>query len=167
MAPIRVRAYSSSIAAAVAGSPQRGTVHSVFNAAANILFPNNFVLSLNAVTSPRMPNGLQLSACAASFPFSTLQTGMPVLLGAQRLHIEAIGCSLDLSYCPQWEPFIEQPEFVDRQVIKKNRERLGEYVEMWRKAPTPPRATPTVGADSSSPVATYRLGNIMYNMFPP
>src|SRR6185312_600069 len=132
-------------------APQRGTIHSVFNAAANIIFPHpyydtkpaaepnrshskggadvgqgplwspsardahphydtnthgNFVLSLNAAATPRMPNGLQLSSPAGDFPFSALRVGMSVIFGAQRLHIEAIDCSLDLSQSPQWNPHI-------------------------------------------------------------
>jgi hypothetical protein len=48
------------------GMPQRGTVHSIFNAAANIVFPGNFVLSLNALATfhfrPYVPACLLSSA---------------------------------------------------------------------------------------------------------
>ena len=115
------------------GSPQRGIVHSTFDAAANILFPDDFVLSLNSAPSssrlaPCMPNGLQVSALPGTFPFTDLHVGMPVLLGAQRLHIEAIGCSLDLSLCSQWNPHIERPSVIDVEIIRKNGERLKEYL---------------------------------------
>ncbi len=103
-------------------------VHSVFDAAANIVFVDGFVLSLNASSSARMPNGLQLSASPGSFPFSALRAGMPVLLGAYRLHIEALDCSLDLSSCSRWNPHIERPEGLDRGIIKRNGERIAERV---------------------------------------
>src|SRR5579863_1361206 len=100
----RATSYSAAIANAVVGSPRRGVVHSVFSAAANIVFPRDFVLSLNAAVGPRMPNGLQLAgrAPARERPYNDslflqMRPGMHVLLGAQRLHIEAIDCSLDLS----------------------------------------------------------------------
>ena len=121
-------ACSASIAAAARGTPQRGSVHSVFAAAANIVFPGGFILSLNALSSPRMPNGLQLSASGGTFPFNALRAGMPVLFGAQRLHIEAIGCSLDLSFCSHWNSHIEHPEQLDMEVIRKNGQHLSQTV---------------------------------------
>ncbi len=137
----RASSYSTCIAAAAVGAPQRGVVHSVFDAAANIVFPGGFVLSLNAVSSAQMPNGLQLSALPATFPFSALRAGMPVLLGAQRLHIEAIGCSLDLSSCSQWNPHIERPERLDVDVVRKNGEWLAKRIALH---PPHPRATARV-----------------------
>ena len=116
------------------GPPQRGIVHSAFDAAANILFPDDFVLSLNAAPSssqptPCMPNGLELTAQPGTFPFNALRAGMHVLFGAQRLHIEAIGCSLDISLCSQWNPQIQHPPLIDRGIIRKNRERLRQYLK--------------------------------------
>jgi Protein of unknown function (DUF2877) len=120
IAETRASSYSAAIAKAVVGTPQRGTVHSVFSAAANIVFPQGFVLSLNVAAAPRMPNGLQLTTPANTYPFSNLRPGMPVLLGAQRLHIEAIDCSLDLSGCSQWQPQIQRPEQWNGQVFANN-----------------------------------------------
>ena len=132
------------------GLPQRGVIHSAFNAAANIVFPSGFILSLNAASSShladksalgtinqptRMPNGLQLTAAPGTFPFTALRAGMPVLFGAQRLHIEAIGCSLDLSLCSQWNPHIERPALLDMEIVRKNRDRLSKYVESDQRAP--------------------------------
>jgi len=117
-------AYSHMIEEVVAGLPRRGIVHSVFGAAANVLFPAGFMLSLNARSAPRMPNGLQLSAGAGAYPFSELRVGMHVLLGAQRLHIEAIGCSLDLSSCDRWDPCIQHPEHLNMEVVRQNGTRL-------------------------------------------
>jgi hypothetical protein len=113
------------------GMPQRGTVHSVFNAAANIVFPGNFVLSLNALATSRMPNGLQLSSPPGSFPFSALRAGMPVIFGAQRLHIEAIDCSLDLSQSPQWNPHIQRSDQLDMTILQKNYTRIKTMAEEW------------------------------------
>lgn len=120
--------YSTYVAAVARGVPQRGAIHSVFPAAANITFPGDFVLSLNAVTAPRMPNGLQLSTPAGTFPFPVLRAGMPVLFGAQRLLIEAADCSLDLSCCSEWDPHIERPDQLDMKVVAKNKEWLLKHV---------------------------------------
>src|SRR2546425_1629733 len=120
----RASSYSACVVAAARGPAQRGVIHSVFPAAANITFPGDFILSLHAVTSPCMPNGLQLSALPATFPFSALRAGMPVLFGAQRLLIEAVDCSLDLSTCTQWDPHIERPAQLDMEIVEGNREWL-------------------------------------------
>lgn len=124
----RASSYSTYVAVVARGVPQRGVIHSVFPAAANIIFPGGFVLSLNAITSPRMPNGLQLSSPAGTFPFSDLRTGLPVLFGEQRLLIEAVGCSLDLSCCSEWDPHIERPARLDMKVVLKNKEWLLKHV---------------------------------------
>src|SRR5437868_5858857 len=124
----RASSYSTYAAVVARGVAQRGVIHSVFPAAANIIFPGGFVLSLNAITSPRMPNGLQLSALPGTFPFPVLRAGMPVLFGAQRLLIEAVDCSLDLSSCTQWNPHIERPSQLDMEIVERNKEWLLEHV---------------------------------------
>ena len=140
MSKVEAISYSASLAAAAAGTPQRGSVHSVFAAAVNIVFPterplpgrpqgsllllSEFVLSLNALDAPGMPNGLRLSVPAGAFPFTALRPGMSVLFGAQRLHIEAIECSFDLSTCTRWDPHIYHPDTLDRRVLQENSERL-------------------------------------------
>src|SRR5258706_14682426 len=144
-----VTSYSACIAEAAMHIPQRGSIHSVFNAAANIVFPGipqgtrqgypyhttpipgGFVLSLNAASTPRMPNGVQLSSPPGSFPFSALRAGMPVIFGAQRLHIEAIDCSLDLSQSSQWNPHIQRTDQVDMATLQKNYPRLKTIAEGW------------------------------------
>ena len=120
----RASSYSTYVAVAARGVAQRGVIHSVFPAAANIIFPGGFVLSLNAITSPRMPNGLQLSTPPGTFPFPVLRAGMPVLFGAQRLLIEAVDCSIDLSCCSDWDPHIERPAQLDMEIVAKNRDWL-------------------------------------------
>ncbi|MEO8953555.1 MAG: hypothetical protein ABI396_10095, partial [Ktedonobacteraceae bacterium] len=125
---IKALSYSTCLAAAITGAPQRGFVQSVFRAAANITFPGNFLLSLNALDSPRVPNSLQLSAPGGTPPFSSLRVGIPVLLGAQRLHIEALALSLDLTYCPQWHPKIVRPEQLNPAIIAKNSAWLTQHI---------------------------------------
>ena len=124
----RVIAYSTCLVEAVTGSARRGRVQSVFRAAANILFPDGLLLSLNAFAAPRVPNSLQLSALAGTFPFTDLRVGQPVLLGANRLHIEALAMSLDLTHCEQWNPKISRPKQVDLAIIAKNGRWVMEYV---------------------------------------
>ena len=124
----RASSYSTYVALVARGVAQRGVIHSVFPAAANIIFPGDFVLSLNAISSPRMPNGLQLSTPPGTFPFPVLHTGMPVLFGAQRLLIEAVDCSFDLSCCSEWDPHIARPDQLDMKVVAKNKEWLLKHV---------------------------------------
>ncbi|HLJ33902.1 MAG TPA: DUF2877 domain-containing protein [Ktedonobacteraceae bacterium] len=123
----RMVSYSISIATAVAGPLQRGLVHSVFQAAANIVFPGDFLLSLNTATSPRMPNGIQLPTFPGTMPLSHLHAGIPVLLGVQRLCIQPLDYILDLSSAVQWNPFIERPATLDLDVVKKNIAWLAQY----------------------------------------
>jgi hypothetical protein len=59
---------------------------------------------------------------------------MPVIFGAQRLHIEAIDCSLDLSQCPQWNPNIQRPEQLDMTILQKNFTRIKTMAEEWHHA---------------------------------
>lgn len=134
---IAVLACSERIVAQVMGPPRRGLVQSAFSAAANLLFPHDFLLSLNALpaltteratTAARgdfaceelalMPNGLALSAQAGMFPFRALKAGMPVVLGAGRLVIDAISCSLDCSGGKRWNPRIERPRLLEIERIK-------------------------------------------------
>jgi Protein of unknown function (DUF2877) len=117
---MRVSAYSSCLAAVAQEAPRRGVVHSVFPVAANILFSEGLLLSLNSAHSPALPNGLQLSAPAGAWPFSALRAGMSAILGARRLHIEALDCSLDLTNCPQWDPFVTRPAQVNMRVVAGN-----------------------------------------------
>ena len=109
--------YSTCIAESITGPPQRGLVQSVFTSAANILFPNTFVLSLNIASSPRMPNGIHLPTTP---PLSHLRPGMPVLLGANRLYIQPLDYILDLSSAMQWNPQIERPAQMNRDVLHNN-----------------------------------------------
>nr|BBH93977.1 hypothetical protein KTA_21760 [Thermogemmatispora argillosa] len=117
-------AYSEAITEVIAGEVQRGEVHSVFSAAANLLFPNDFVLSLNAHDGVALPNGLRLSASRGAFPFSALRPGMPVLIGAWRLHIEDLQWTVDLSSCPRWRAQLRRPPRLEPVTVERNRERL-------------------------------------------
>ncbi len=139
---IKALSYSTCLADAITGAPQRGFVQSVFRSATNITFPDNFILSLNALDAPRVPNSLQLSAPGGTPPFSALRIGMPVLLGAQRLHIEALPLSLDLTYCAQWHPKIVRPEQLNLAIIKKNSIWLTQHVAHLPGRSLHPHSTP-------------------------
>ncbi|MDQ6644307.1 MAG: DUF2877 domain-containing protein [Chloroflexota bacterium] len=128
LALTRTTSYSTLLATAAAGKAQRGMIHSAFDAAANIVFPGDLVLSLNAANSPRMPNGLELSSISGTFPFTALRPGMPVIFGAQRILIEAANCSLDLSHCTLWDPHISRPAQLDRDSVVKNGNWLAGYL---------------------------------------
>ncbi|WP_052891079.1 DUF2877 domain-containing protein [Thermogemmatispora carboxidivorans] len=117
-------ACSEAIAGAIAGAVQRGEVHSVFSAAANLLFPLEFVLSLNAQDGPALPNGIRLRAARGAFPFCALRPGMPVLLGAGRLYIEDLHWSVDLQSCPCWRTQLRRPPHLEPMLLVRNRERL-------------------------------------------
>lgn len=69
---------------------------------------------------PLMPNGLLLGMRTGAWPFAELRAGMPVVLGAGRLMIEAISCSLDGSGCRRWNPRIAHPECLDGEQIRVN-----------------------------------------------
>jgi len=86
------------------------------------------MLSLNAADVPRMPNGLQLSAGTDNSFYAKLRVGMPVLFGAQRLLIEAVDCSLDLSACTEWDAHIERSRVLDRDMLERNGEWLRKYL---------------------------------------
>lgn len=130
------------------GPPQRGLVHSAFASAANLLFADGFLLSLNASSAADhdlsrpgafscMPNGLLLSAPAGTWPFSVLKADMPALLGAGRLVFEALPCSLDGSTCPRWNPHIEHPRLLDLALLRDNTHRLACFCQFHR----PPTAS--------------------------
>ena len=129
---LRVLACSERLVEKVMGPPQRGFVHSAFASAANLGFSNGFLLSLNTSPAlqntpvnkskhtPLLPNGLLLSAHAGEWPFTVLRAGMPVVVGAGWLTIEALSCSLDCSVCPHWHPHVEHPELLDIALIGEN-----------------------------------------------
>lgn len=56
---IKVLACSERVIEKVMGPPQRGLVHSVFSSAANLLFPPDFLLSLNYFPFPTPGNSIQ------------------------------------------------------------------------------------------------------------
>lgn len=127
---VKTLACSTRIVEKILGPPQRGLVHSSFAGATNFSFPAGFMLSLNA--SPRhigcaavsdgllplLPNGILLAAHPGEFPFTQLSPGMPAILGAGRLVLEPLACSLDLSLCPGWNPHINRPARLDPTAIQ-------------------------------------------------
>jgi hypothetical protein len=120
-------AYSFCISNAIFGPPLWGVVHSAYTAATNILFPNDFLLSLNACNSTQMPNGIQLATPAGAFPLTQLRPSTPVLLGAGQLIIDAIDFALDLSQCSQWDPRIKRSQTLDMGLVQKNGAWLAQY----------------------------------------
>jgi hypothetical protein len=57
---------------------------------------------------------------------------MPVLFGAQRLHIEAVHCSLDLTNCSQWDPHIERPAELNMRIVVNNLRYLQQHLSQQR-----------------------------------
>lgn len=123
-----VTGFSCCLEVAAWGIPQRGSVHSAFKAAANLVFPGGLLLSLNAADTARMPNGIQLSTLAGALPFSALRVGMPVLFGARQLQIDAVDCWYDLSHCPRWNPQVNRPTGLDMAIVQKNSAWLTAYI---------------------------------------
>lgn len=138
---VKVLGYSRYIAAYVLGPPQRGLVHSSFASAANLVFAADFFLSLNAepgtllacsdllhrsispeprTALPLLPNGVLLSVSENMFPFGALKAGMAVMLGAGRLWLEPLACSLDLSTCSRWDSRIEQADGLRTALFKEH-----------------------------------------------
>lgn len=83
---------------------------------------------------PLMPNGLLLSARPRTWPFNALQAGMPVIIGAGWLVIEAISCSLDCGNCPRWNPRIEHPQALDLELVRSNARWLVQFCQSHRPA---------------------------------
>lgn len=140
---ITVLACSERVLPEVMGPPQRGLVHSAFASAANLSFAHGFLLSLNAsLREPEakeaalalMPNGMLLSAYEGTFPFARLKPGMPIILGAGWLVIEALACSLDCTNCARWNPRVERPEHLDRALLRENARYLAELCQRSRPA---------------------------------
>lgn len=141
---VKALVCSERIVEKVTGPPQRGLVYSAFAGAANLIFANDFLLSLNAsphsITSihdpgingdtPLMPNGLLLSARPKAWPFNALQAGMPVIIGAGWLVIEAVSCSLDCTGCQRWNPRIERPPALDIEQIRSNARWLAQFCQI-------------------------------------
>src|SRR5581483_7126297 len=160
---IKALSYSTCLADAIMDTPQRGFVQSVFRVAANITFPGSFILSLNALDAPRVPNSLQLSAPGGTPPFSALRVGMPILLGAQRLHIEALALSLDLTYCSRWCPKIVRSEQLHPAIIEKNSAWLAQHVAQSHPHSTPgyPRGVPLLWTKAPSSIVGVPLAGTL------
>lgn len=96
-------------------SEERGTDHVLSKES-----PVEKATTLSASPLPLMPNGLLLSARKGTFPFANLRPGMPVILGAGWLVIEAVSCSLDCTGCACWDPHIHRPTHLNIEEIRAN-----------------------------------------------
>ena len=154
---VKALVCSTRIVEKVQGPPLRGLVQSAFSSAANLIFSDGFLLSLNACpprrdvgkapsrdilcdTSlhglPLMPNGLLLDAQTGRFPFADLRAGMPVVLGAGWLTIEALGLTLECSGCERWNPQITRPARLDSTQLRANADLLAHYCQSQRPVAT-------------------------------
>lgn len=137
---VKTLVVSTRVVAKGMGPPLRGLVHSVFAGAANVIFPDGFLLSLNASAAlpsrptPQkkeggllMPNGVLISAGWGEFPFAEMRAGMPVVMGAGWLTFEAIACSLDFAHCPRWDPHIARPAELDEGRVRANGRWLAQF----------------------------------------
>lgn len=79
---------------------------------------------------PLLPNGILLASGVGESFFARLRPGMSALLGGERLYLEALSCSLDLSFSPQWDPRIARAPERGRENLRRNNERLTSF---WRQ----------------------------------
>ncbi len=125
----------------IMGPSLYGSVHSVFESAANLVLLHDCVLSLNACDADYtslsfnlkesdsflLSNGIVLGAHAGAFPFNLLSTGMRVGAGGGRLWIDELDLSLDLSTCLRWDPQVYCPTELDRVLLKTH----GDFLELF------------------------------------
>ncbi|HEX7737668.1 MAG TPA: DUF2877 domain-containing protein [Ktedonobacteraceae bacterium] len=81
-----------------------------------------------------MPNGLLLGIEEDERLLAGLRAGTPALLGAGRLVLEALSCSLDCSQCWRWSPRIEQPPELDAELLRANARWLARFCQVQRPA---------------------------------
>src|SRR5260370_2159738 len=164
---VKTLAVSTRVVAKGMGPPLLGLIHSVFAGAANVIFPDGFLLSLNASTAfpshpiPQirkqpiwdcvgkknvphffcphnpilveeeggllMPNGVLIAAGWGEFRCAELRAGMPVVMGAGWLTLEAVSCSLDFAHCPRWDPHIAHPDELDEGLVRANGRWLAQF----------------------------------------
>jgi len=95
--------YSRPIQQIFLQEPRTGTVHSIFNKAANITFDGT-MLALLSDELPRMPNSVRLRSDATDKLFLNLKPGMEVYIGNDELVIPTCNYSFHLAQTPLWEP---------------------------------------------------------------
>ncbi len=100
---LRVLSHSTAIVPMLDLPTTRGSVHSVFPRAANLLLGGR-LLTLHARETPCAPNGLVLALRANQKPLAGLQPGMICLVERGIITIPAANLRLDLQQSQPWNP---------------------------------------------------------------
>jgi hypothetical protein len=101
--PLKAIDYSRPIQSLCSHKPRVGTIHSVFNKAANIIF-NETLLAILSDELPRMPNSIRLPSIVTDELLPKLQAGIEVCVGNDTLVIPSCNFSFHLTDTPLWEP---------------------------------------------------------------
>jgi hypothetical protein len=100
---LRVLSHSTAIVPMLDLPTTRGSVHSVFPRAANLLLGGR-LLTLHARETPCAPNGVVLALRANQKPLAGLQPGMVCLVERGVIIIPAANLRLDLQQSQPWNP---------------------------------------------------------------
>ena len=100
---LRVLSHSTAIESILDLPTTRGSVHSVFPRAANLLLGGR-LLTLHARGTPCAPNGLMLALRTNQKPLAGLQPGMVCLVERGVITIPAANLRLDLQQSQPWNP---------------------------------------------------------------
>jgi hypothetical protein len=100
---LRVLSHSSAIQPLLDIPTTRGTIHSVFSGAANLLFGGQ-LLTLHAREMPCAPNGLVLPLRARRGPLADLQVGMVTIIERGMISMPAPGLRLSTQNSRSWNP---------------------------------------------------------------
>ena len=100
---LRVLSHSTAIESMLDLPTTRGSVHSVFPRAANLLLGGR-LLTLHARETPCAPNGLVLALRANQKPLAGLQPGMVCLVERGIIAIPMANLRLDLQQSQPWHP---------------------------------------------------------------
>ncbi len=100
---LRVLSHSTAIQPLLDIPTTRGSVHSVFPRAANLLFGGQ-LLTLHAREMPCAPNGLVLPLNAGPGPLADLQAGMAVIIERGTIHIPTPSLRLSTQNSQPWNP---------------------------------------------------------------
>lgn len=100
---LRVLSHSTAIESILDLPTTRGSVHSVFPRAANLLLGGR-LLTLHARGTPCAPNGLMLAQRANQKPLAGLQPGMVCLVERGVITIPAANLRLDRQQSQPWNP---------------------------------------------------------------
>lgn len=120
--------YSRPIQPIFLQEPRVGTIHSVFNKAANITFEET-LLSLLSDELPRMPNSVRLHSVVTDELLPKLQPGMEVCVGNDTLVIPTCNFSFHLSDISLWEPRPDVNKYLwNRKTVAKHTYLLTQFL---------------------------------------